>query len=63
MGIAFSAFNRAILSATQSFSAALFFFGGILLIGALSYIFVVNKVERIELSPELKGDKGLREVS
>jgi ACS family glucarate transporter-like MFS transporter len=43
-----------ILSTTHSFSAALFFIGAVLLIGALSYIFIVNKVERIELPPELK---------
>ena len=46
-----------ILSATQSFSAALFFIGGVLLIGALCYIFVVNKVERLELPLELKEEK------
>ncbi|MED4227372.1 MFS transporter [Neobacillus cucumis] len=46
-----------ILSTTHSFSAALFFIGAVLLIGALSYIFVVNKVERLELPPELKEDK------
>ncbi|WP_197032300.1 MFS transporter [Bacillus sp. UNC41MFS5] len=46
-----------ILSATHSFSAALVFIGVMLLIGALSYIFVVNKVERIELPAELKEEK------
>jgi ACS family glucarate transporter-like MFS transporter len=46
-----------ILSTTHSFSAALFFIGAVLLIGALSYIFIVNKVERLELPPELKEDK------
>ena len=42
-----------ILSTTHSFSAALFFIGAVLIIGALSYIFIVNKVERLELPPEL----------
>ncbi|NHC40479.1 MFS transporter [Bacillus sp. MM2020_1] len=42
-----------ILSTTHSFSAALFFIGVVLIIGALSYIFIVNKVERLELPPEL----------
>lgn len=46
-----------ILSATHSFNAALFFIGGILLVGALCYIFVVNKIERIELPPELKEEE------
>lgn len=46
-----------ILSATHSFNAALFFIGGVLLVGALCYIFVVNKIERIELPPELKEEE------
>jgi MFS transporter, ACS family, glucarate transporter len=43
-----------ILSATHSFSGALLFITVVLLIGAFSYIFIVNKVERIELPAELK---------
>lgn len=46
-----------ILSATHSFSGALLFITVVLLIGALSYIFIVNKVERIELPAELKEEK------
>ncbi|MEH7333073.1 hypothetical protein V7161_10575 [Neobacillus drentensis] len=45
------------MSTTHSFSTALFFIGAVLIIGALSYIFIVNKVERIELPPELKEEK------
>jgi ACS family glucarate transporter-like MFS transporter len=41
-----------ILKATNSFNYALAFISVILLIGALSFIFVVNKVERIELPEE-----------
>jgi ACS family glucarate transporter-like MFS transporter len=41
-----------ILQATNSFNYALTFISVILFIGALSYIFIVNKVERIELPEE-----------
>ena len=41
-----------ILQATNSFNYALTFISIILFIGALSYIFIVNKVERIELPEE-----------
>lgn len=41
-----------ILSKTQSFSGALVFVASILLVGALSYIFIVNKPRRIELPEE-----------
>jgi ACS family glucarate transporter-like MFS transporter len=43
-----------ILSATHSFNGALLFITAVLLIGAFCYIFVVNKIERIELPAELK---------
>jgi MFS transporter, ACS family, glucarate transporter len=38
-----------ILNKTQSFSGALIFVAGILLLGALSYIFIVNNPKRIEI--------------
>lgn len=46
-----------ILKATNSFNDALLFISIVLLIGALSYIFIVNKVERIELPAELKEEE------
>ncbi|ASS99735.1 MULTISPECIES: MFS transporter [Geobacillus] len=41
-----------ILEHTHSFSYALLFIGVVLLIGALSYMFIVNKVERLQLPHE-----------
>lgn len=38
-----------IVSATNSFTGALFFVGAIALVGALSYIFVVGEVKRVEV--------------
>jgi ACS family glucarate transporter-like MFS transporter len=45
-----------IWSTTHSFDIALIFITVILLIGALSYIFIVNNVARIELPAELRED-------
>lgn len=42
-----------ILKTTHSYNGALTFIGAVLLIGAFSYAFIVNKVERIELPPGL----------
>lgn len=47
-----------ILSTTHSFNIALLFISIILLIGALSYIFIVNKVERIEMPKESAVEPG-----
>lgn len=46
-----------ILSQTQSFAGALMFIAVMLLVGALSYLFIVNKVERIELPQEMAGNQ------
>jgi ACS family D-galactonate transporter-like MFS transporter len=38
-----------VLAATGSFNGALFYIGGLALLGALCYIFVIGRVYRIEL--------------
>jgi ACS family glucarate transporter-like MFS transporter len=46
-----------IVNRTHSFSGALLFIGIFLLIGCLSYLFIVNKVERLEIPPETSMDQ------